>query len=128
MGANVFHVSRFPIINDEEEWVKANRTNKKITWEDYELLRDNLQLPKEVGVPSCTSAAKSGSSSQTIEDVQINGVSREIFAQMATEEAANGRFVNDTDDDHRAGVGIHRFGRRGQVVSGAGSTGQGALH
>jgi putative ABC transport system permease protein len=102
MGANVFHVSRFPIINNEEEWVKANRTNKKITWEDYELLRDNLQLPKEVAA-LVHQRGKVRVGSQTIEDVQINGMSGN-YSQMATEEAANGRFVNDTDDDHRAGV------------------------
>src|SRR5512140_1551539 len=48
LGANVFHVNRFGIINNEEDWVKAQRTNRKITWEDYLLLHDNLQLPKEV--------------------------------------------------------------------------------
>jgi putative ABC transport system permease protein len=104
LGAGVFHVNQFPIINSEEAWVKANRTNKKITWDDYELLRDNLQLPRNV---ACLAhkRAKVRAEHQSIDDVNINGMSGN-YAQMATEEVTNGRFVNETDDDHRANVGM----------------------
>lgn len=102
MGANVFRVNQFPIINSEEEWVKANRTNKKITWDDFELLRDNLQLPKTVAaLVHHRGVGRVGR--QTIDDLSINGMSGN-YGQMAVEEVASGRFVNDTDDDHRADV------------------------
>src|SRR5271156_2300027 len=44
LGSNVFLVMRFPIITEMEDFVKATRRNKQITWEDYEALRDNLKL------------------------------------------------------------------------------------
>src|SRR6266403_670318 len=48
MGSNVFLLTRFPIITDVDEYVKANRRNKKVTWDDFESLRDNLKLPLRV--------------------------------------------------------------------------------
>src|SRR5438094_3909578 len=49
LGSNVFLLTRFPLITDVEEYVKANRRNKKVTWNDYESLRANLKLPLRVG-------------------------------------------------------------------------------
>src|SRR5436309_13132961 len=45
LGSNVFLLTRFPLITDVEEFVKANRRNKKVSWDDYEALRANMQLP-----------------------------------------------------------------------------------
>src|SRR3989475_9891513 len=50
MGSNVFLLTRFPIITDVDEYVKANRRNKKVTWDDFGALRDNMKLPLRVGV------------------------------------------------------------------------------
>ena len=102
LGANVFRVNRFPIINSEEAWVKAQRTNKRITWDDYEFLRENLQLPKQVAVIS-RQRGKAKSGKQSLEDTQVIGMSAN-YAQMATEEVANGRTITDSDDEHRSGV------------------------
>src|ERR1043165_6789222 len=41
-GSNVFLVSRLPITVNQELIIKLQRTNRKITWEDYEYLRDNM--------------------------------------------------------------------------------------
>src|SRR5262245_38587991 len=49
-GANVFLVEKFPIVTSAEQFVKLSRTNKDITWEDYEYLRDNMRLAKAVGL------------------------------------------------------------------------------
>src|SRR6202045_2409651 len=35
-GANVFLVHQYPLITSLEEFVKLQRRNKKITWEDFE--------------------------------------------------------------------------------------------
>src|ERR1700692_99861 len=40
LGSNVFLVSRFPILTDINEIVKATRRNKVVTWDDYTYLRD----------------------------------------------------------------------------------------
>src|SRR6476660_8513463 len=50
LGSNVYLLTRFPIITDVDEFVKANRRNKKVTWDDYESLRENLKLPLRLGV------------------------------------------------------------------------------
>ena len=50
LGLNVFLVNQFPIITSFEERVKAQRRNRKITWEDFEYLRDNMKLARAVGV------------------------------------------------------------------------------
>jgi putative ABC transport system permease protein len=104
MGANVFRVNQFPIINSEEAWVKANRTNKKITWEDYELLRDNLELPKTVASTAHHRGAVRAEH-QSIDDVQVNGMTGN-YSSLAVEEVAAGRTVTDSDDEHRANVGF----------------------
>src|ERR1700736_213318 len=49
LGSNVFLVLRFPIIPDVNEFVKATRRNKTITWDDYLYLRDNTKLALRVG-------------------------------------------------------------------------------
>jgi len=103
MGAGVFRVNRFGIINSEEAWVKAQRTNRKMTWEDYELLRDNLQLPKQVAASVHNHGSKVRVANQSLEDVTVNGMTGN-YAYMATEEVANGRWPTDSDDEHRAEV------------------------
>ena len=100
MGSNVFLVVRFPIITDAQEFVKALRRNKNITWEDYEAMRDTLKLPQNVGVETRSrSTARAGT--QTMEDVSIRGVTASI-GQMDVEEPATGRYIVEADSQHRA--------------------------
>src|ERR1700733_4222969 len=49
-GSNVFLVARFPLITSAEEFVRLSRTNKNVTWEDYEYIRDNMRLAEAVGL------------------------------------------------------------------------------
>src|SRR6201997_1805916 len=56
LGSNVFLLTRFPLVTNVEEYVKANRRNKKVTWDDYEALRANMKLPLRVGVELRTRA------------------------------------------------------------------------
>src|SRR5437867_12035924 len=73
LGSNVFLLTRFPLITDVEEYVKANRRNKKVTWDDYEALRENMKLPLRVGVELRT-GAKVRVGSQGLDDTNIRGV------------------------------------------------------
>src|SRR3954464_3558952 len=50
MGANVVLVMREGSLTNAEDFVKATRRNKVITWEDYEDLKESLKLPRAVGV------------------------------------------------------------------------------
>src|SRR5215471_598973 len=41
-GANVFIVAQYPIVTNQEEFLRLQRRNRTITWEDYEFVRDNM--------------------------------------------------------------------------------------
>src|SRR5260370_3180782 len=71
LGSNVFLLTRFPLITDVEEYVKANRRNKKVTWDDFEALRDNMKLPLRVGV-ELRIDSKVRASSHSLNDTNIH--------------------------------------------------------
>src|SRR5207248_4373066 len=50
MGSNVFLVHQFPLITDAETFIKAERRNRKVSWDDFEGLRDTMKTAKAVGV------------------------------------------------------------------------------
>jgi putative ABC transport system permease protein len=100
MGSDVFLVSRFGIIRDQESYVKALRRNRQFTWEDYEALRDEMKLPKNVGL-ECRSNGRVRYEGNTAEDVSIRGVTANI-GEMDVEAPTSGRYISDTDNDHRS--------------------------
>jgi len=102
MGSNVFLVARFPLMTDVEEYVKAARRNKLITWDDFEALHDELKLPLRVGAEVRTSG-KVRAGTQEIEDSSIRGVTSNI-GQIDIEEPIEGRYISDGDDQSRAMV------------------------
>jgi putative ABC transport system permease protein len=102
LGANVFLVNQFPIITSLDEFVKAQKRNRKITWDDYEYLRDNLKLAKGVGV-AVGNLGKVRYNGETVEDVFVRGVSANM-AQMDNREASSGRYISDLDNEHRSPV------------------------
>ncbi len=100
MGANVFLLSRFGIITNAEEFTKAFRRNKNITWEDYEDLRDNLKLPQAIGVEvRRTGNVRNGN--EAMDDVNVRGVTANI-AEMDVQETRGGRYISDGDNEHRS--------------------------
>jgi putative ABC transport system permease protein len=104
LGSNVFLLTRFPIITDVEEFVKANRRNKKVTWEDYESLRDGMKLPLRVGV-ELRASAKVRVGSQSLEDCSIRGVTANM-GEIDVEEPVTGRYISTGDDESRALVAM----------------------
>jgi putative ABC transport system permease protein len=104
LGSNVFLLTRFPLITDVEEYVKANRRNRKVTWEDYEALREDMKLPSRVGVELRTSG-KVRVGSQSLEDCSIRGVTANM-GEIDVEEPAVGRYISNGDDESRALVAM----------------------
>ncbi|HET9994445.1 MAG TPA: ABC transporter permease [Candidatus Acidoferrum sp.] len=100
LGSNVFLLTRFPIITDVEEYVKANRRNKKVTWDDYESLRENLKLPLRIGVELRT-GGKVRVGSQSINDSNIRGVTANMV-DIDIIVPADGRYISEGDDQSRA--------------------------
>jgi putative ABC transport system permease protein len=101
-GSNVFLIMRFPLITSAEQFVKLSRTNKNITWEDYEYVRDNLRYADSVGL-EVRGNGRVKYKGETLEDVSVRGVTANMGG-IDTEEAATGRYISDADDTHRANV------------------------
>src|SRR5215471_1029892 len=101
-GANVFLVMRFPIVTSREQFVKLERRNKNITWEDFEYVRDNMRLAKAVGL-EVRRPGKVKYRTETVEDVDVRGVTANI-GEIDIEEPAIGRYISDADNEHHANV------------------------
>jgi putative ABC transport system permease protein len=102
LGSNVFLVSRFPIITNQQDFFKAMRRNRIITWDDYEDLRDNMKLPQAVGLEARTDG-KVRLGTETMDDVNVRGVTANI-ADMDVEEPETGRYITETDNSQRTDV------------------------
>ena len=104
LGSNVFLLTRFPIITDVDEFVKANRRNKKVTWDDYESLRENMKLPERIGVELRVSG-KARVGSQSLDDANIRGVTANMV-DIDIVKPENGRYISEGDDQSRAMVAM----------------------
>jgi putative ABC transport system permease protein len=103
-GSNVFLVRRFPLVTSQEQFVKLQRTNKNVTWEDYEYLRDNMSMAKAVGAES-RRLGKVKYKSETIEDIDIRGVTANM-GDIDVEEVEFGRYIIEADNEHRSNVAM----------------------
>src|SRR5713101_2498079 len=101
-GSNVFLVMRFPLITSAEQFVKLSRSNKNITWEDYEYVRDNMRLAEAVGLEA-RRLGKVKYKGDTIEDIQVRGVTPNM-GDIDVEEVEFGRYIIDADSEHRSNV------------------------
>ena len=104
MGSNVFLVRQWGFITDVEQFALAVRRNRRITWEDYEYLRTNMRLAKDVGVEVRT-AGKVKNNRDALEDVSIRGVTANI-GEMDVQEPEIGRYISNGDNDHRTNVAL----------------------
>jgi putative ABC transport system permease protein len=102
MGADVFLVNQYGIIPDRKTFLKAQRTNKPVTYEDFEALRDTMTLPKAVGLEARTTGIVKFNT-DSMEDVDVRGVTANI-GDMDVEEPEFGRYITDADDEHRSDV------------------------
>src|SRR5262245_47891245 len=96
LGANVFYVTRFPIITNAKDFLEASRRNKTISLEDYEYLRERLTFAQEVGAVEFGSRdARAGR--QSLDDVNIRGVSPNMVFVAADQRVATGRYITEGD-------------------------------
>ena len=102
LGSNVFIVVRFPIITNQQDFLKAMRRNKNITWEDFQALHDGMKLPRAVGLETRING-KVRLGTQALDDINIRGVTANI-ADMDVEEPETGRYITDADNDGRTEV------------------------
>jgi putative ABC transport system permease protein len=104
LGSNVFIVTRFSLSDQTEvqAYVKALRRNKLVTWDDYELLRDNLKLPLRIGAQVGTSG-RVRFRTQTVEQTNIRGVTADM-GDIDIEQPAYGRYITEIDSQYRSNV------------------------
>jgi putative ABC transport system permease protein len=101
LGSDAFVVDRFGIITNFDEWNKA-RKRPPIGLDDFEYLRDRMQLARRVGAAENTVAdVRFGNILD--EDTNIFGVTPN-YAEIRNFEVAAGRFLTDADELHRAPV------------------------
>jgi putative ABC transport system permease protein len=101
LGANVYIVHRFGIITSEDAWIKAQK-RPLVTMEEYERLRDNMKIASAVAAEEDHNVqVRSGS--LTMESTRMMG-STPNFAQVRNLNVAQGRFITQADEDHRAQV------------------------
>ncbi len=102
MGSNVFLVRQYGFITDIEEFARAVRRNRRITWEDYEYLRQNLRLAKDVGA-EVRGEGKVKVGREILDQVSVRGVTANLI-DMDVEEVAAGRYISNGDNEHRTTV------------------------
>lgn len=101
-GSNVFVVRRYPLITSLEQLVKLTRSNKMVTWDDYEFLRDNMRLAKDVGLEGDHNSTVKYKT-ESIEDIEVRGVTANM-GDIDVEEPVIGRYITETDESHRTNV------------------------
>ncbi len=102
LGANVFLVMRFPIITNQQDFFKAMRRNRNVTWDDFEALHDGMKLPRAVGLEVRVNG-KVRLGTQLLEEINVRGVTANI-ADMDVEEPISGRYITDADNESRSMV------------------------
>ena len=101
LGANVFIVDRFGIITSNDAWVKAQK-RPLVTMDEYERLRENMKTAKAVAaLDDHNVEVRSGN--QKLSGTDVMGVSAN-YADVRSIAVAQGRFITQSDDDHRAEV------------------------
>ncbi|HLZ92304.1 MAG TPA: ABC transporter permease [Candidatus Acidoferrum sp.] len=101
LGANVFIVDRFGIITSQDAWVKAQK-RPLVTMEDYERMRESMKTARAVAaLDDHNIEVRSGN--QRLENTDVMGVSPN-YAEVRNINVSQGRFINQTDDDHRGEV------------------------
>lgn len=101
-GANVFLVTQYPIVTSQEEFLKLQRHNRIVTWEDYEFVRDNMGLAKNVGFRH-RRVVQSKYKTKDLEETQLQGVTANM-GEIGLQEPEFGRYITDSDNEHRADV------------------------
>lgn len=101
LGANVFIVDRFGIITSRDEFIKAQK-RPLINMEDYERLRDNMKTARQVAALD-DRRVQTRSGNEKLEGTDVMGVTPN-YADVENISVAQGRFITQADDDHRADV------------------------
>jgi putative ABC transport system permease protein len=102
LGTNTFVLHQFQWAQSFDAFLQAQRRNQPIRIEDYEFLRDNLRGYQAIGgLGLLNSGPPVRYQGHVIEEVDLKAVTPG-FADIGREKIARGRYLNETDDLHKA--------------------------
>ena len=106
MGSDGFRVVRMAFMGnfDPKKFVELNRKNPQISADEYQFLRGNAMLVRDIGIEINRGASVS-SGNQTINATTVIGATANVGVITNTQLAA-GRFVNEIDDQHHREVAV----------------------
>jgi putative ABC transport system permease protein len=104
LGTNHFMIARMAFSGRmaDEEFEKANRRNKKITWDEYEYLKANCQNCSEVGAQKFAGTDLNENGVE-MPSVTVNGVTAN-FVEIEDKTIVEGRFFTADEVDRSAKV------------------------
>jgi putative ABC transport system permease protein len=101
LGSNAFVIDRVGIVTNLDQFNKA-RKRPPLTIDDLQALRDGMKLADHIaGIQQATADVRYGNTLSA--DVSIIGATPE-YAEIRDVDAANGRLLTSTDEEHRSGV------------------------
>jgi putative ABC transport system permease protein len=101
LGANAVIFTRFGIITNFEDFIKAQR-RPPLRVDDFEYVRDHAQQPRQVGA-SGDRQLDVRSGNELLQSVQVRGGTPNML-EMRNLTIALGRALNDSDESHHSPV------------------------
>jgi putative ABC transport system permease protein len=103
MGADGYVVQREPMAEfDTKKLIEALRRNPQLSREEFEFLRSRVRLTSEMGM-STGRGVSVHAGKETIQSVDLQGASPNLGV-INNYEAVDGRFLSDSENDHRIEV------------------------
>src|SRR5581483_4855160 len=104
LGTNTFVLHQFQWAQGFDDFIQARRRNQPIRMEEYEYLAENLSGYKSIGALALLNSGPSVRyGGHTIEEIDLKAVTPG-FVDIGREKIARGRYINETDDQHKARV------------------------
>lgn len=119
MGADGFRVRRIVMMQwDPKKYLEMQRRNPELTLEEFEFLRTHATLTREYGLES-TRSVEAHNGKDHLDGVQLIGGTPNLGV-IGNFDADEGRFLTDTENDHRMAVAFIGKDVRDHLLAGSG--------
>jgi|SRR5579871_717246 len=104
LGTNTFVLHQFQWAQKFDKYLQARRRNQPIRMEDYEFLQQNLRGYQHMGaLAPPRSGPRARYRNALIDEIDLKAVTPS-FVDVGREKVVSGRYVSETDYQHRARV------------------------
>jgi putative ABC transport system permease protein len=119
MGADGFRVRRIVMMQwDPKKYLEMQRRNPELTAEEFEFLRTHATLTREYGLEA-TRSVEAHNGKDHLDGVQLIGGTPNMGV-IGNFDADEGRFLTDTENDHRMAVAFIGKDVRDHLLAGSG--------